>query len=690
MHQDKILIVDDELIIARDLQSRLADFGYTITGIAADYNEAVESITNDKPELVLMDIMLRSGQMDGIDAAQKIKEEYNIPSIFITAYSDEKTIARARRINPLGYILKPFKEREVVTTIDIGLYKYRFDQDLARQERWLKAVLESIGDGLIVTDSNDVIKLLNPIAETLTGWQEEEAAGTNVNEILYLVDEKTMDPITVKHVTASLKHGSSFFIQEALIKNRYGALVHTEGCISPIMGGEGSIEGMVYAFKDITEIKKLSESITYHSSHDYLTGLVNREQFSHRLKHLIEKKNGSVRNNTLLYLDIDKFKVINETCGHSAGDDLLRMITDILQDMAKTDDLVCARVGADEFALLLQEKNIDESERLAYKLQKRISTTPFSWQHETYFINCTIGLVALDQHTPNVKSAFSAASDICFTAKEEGGNRIKIFREEDTAVIRRRGELQWIARLTKAIKKERFVLYSQRIQPRVPGSDRVHHEILLRIEDEEGNNSLPKEFIPPAERYNLMPTIDRWMIKRSFEEYRRIMDSCDDFKDAVFNINITSSTIEDETLLDYILTCMENNRVPPEAICLELTENIAIENDRKAREFIENVRKCGIKFSLDDFGSGFNSFEYLKELPVDFVKIDGQFFREFITNPINQTIVSAINSICHELGIKTIAEYIENNEIKDAISDLNIDYYQGFAIQQPVPLSQIK
>jgi diguanylate cyclase (GGDEF)-like protein/PAS domain S-box-containing protein len=686
---EKILIVEDERIIALDLKKRLERFGFVSPEIVSTGEGAIAAAHSIKPDIILMDIML-GGEIDGIDAAMQIKDELNIPVIFLTAYSNENTLARAKEAEPYGYILKPFKERELYTTIDIALYKFKTNLKLRRQERWLSAVLHSIEEGIIATGRDGKIQFMNPVAETITGWNEGEASGHSLNEVFYLTFGHDGRPLHLPMLHEAKDQDSPFLFNNCILSNKKSARINVEGSLGVIKDRNGAIEGQVLAFRDTTEIQRLSDTINYQASHDTLTGLANREEFSARLERVLDKTKQGDTSHSLVYLDIDQFRVVNDLFGPTAGDELLLKTTRIIRSVIRSSD-ISARLGADEFGILLEEAQIDQALEIAKRLQARLSEDKLVWEDHVFNINTSIGIVPIDGTSESTHSILAAADDACFIAKDEGGNKIKIYSNEENRFVQRRGEMQWISRLTQALEEDRFVLYHQPIESlKDPQSPLRKSEILIRMVDPENNIIMPDDFIPAAERYNLMPAIDRWVIQTAFRTFRLLEDKLTrEGNPYTFTINLSAAFLADDTSLDFIRYQFQEFRVPPQAICFEITETAAITNMETATHFIIEMKKTGAAFALDDFGSGFSSFNYLRELPVDFLKIDGIFVKNMHEDSISHAMVEAINSLGHFIGIKTIAEFVANDEIIERLTYIGVDYAQGYRLGRPSPLQDL-
>ena len=688
MKKKKILVVEDERIIAIDLQRRLERFGYIVVAIAASGEQALKLIKEHLPDIILMDIML-VGDIDGIETATIIKDQFSIPVIFLTAYSDEKTLDRAKVAEPSGYILKPFKDKELYTTIDISLYKYRVDQELKRQQRWSTAILHSIGDGILATDTDDKIILLNPIAEKILGWVEKEAVGKNISEIVSLEDmsEAGHLKIMLPQGTDSLIRKRPFIFKNCYIENRFGEKLQVEGSLSSITDKTGLFEGLVLAIRDMTTISKLSEAVEYHSSHDKLTGLSDRETFSIQLEKLLEKPSGNSCC-ALAYIDIDRFKIINDTCGHNTAD---TMLVDIAADIGSFSESPndSARIGGDQFGLIVHADTRDKAVETVNRLHAEFHTKKLKWDGKVFAFDTSIGVTFLDDSTESVSEVLAEADDACLLAKEEGGNRIKVYDKKENQFLQRRGEMEWVSKLSKALDENRFELYIQEIRPlnetEVPYSK---GEILIRMKDEQGNIIMPADFIPAAERYNMMAQIDKWVITNSIELYKKNIRSGRLNHIKELSVNLSAQSMSDDGILEFIKQTLNSSGIPPETICFEITETATISNMSSAHDFIDELKKTGCTFALDDFGSGFSSFNYLKNLPVDYLKIDGIFVKNMHEDDENRAMVEAINNMGHIMGKKTIAEFVCNAKIIEMLAELNVDFAQGYEISTPVPMSE--
>lgn len=451
---------------------------------------------------------------------------------------------------------------------------------------------------------------------------------------------------------------------------------------------ENSENDILFVCEDITEQKKLSEKLSFQASHDALTGLVNRREFEQRINNTINKSQSSKLEHALFFLDLDQFKIINDTCGHLAGDHLLRELVSIINPLIRQGDTL-ARIGGDEFGVLLENCSLNQASNVAEQIRKAIYEYRFTWEQKELGIGVSIGVVPINQYTANITIAMSDADAACYIAKESGRNKIHIYQQGDEEIATRHGEMTWVNRIQEALNNDRFILMAQTIRGiKDSNADSMHIEILIRMLDEENNIISPNQFLPAAERYNLSPKIDRWVVTNTFEwlinhtKQLNLLDLC--------SINISGNTLSDDGFSDFLLQQFIKYDIPSEKICFEITETAAISNLDVAKQFFHsfsNELRC--RFSLDDFGTGLSSFAYLQTMPVDFIKIDGQFIRDITSNPIDMAMVRSINEIGQIMGKQTIAEFVESEQILNQLKLIGIDYAQGYHISKPVPLDQL-
>jgi diguanylate cyclase (GGDEF)-like protein len=440
-------------------------------------------------------------------------------------------------------------------------------------------------------------------------------------------------------------------------------------------------------------IEDATHQLRHQAQHDSLTGLVNRQEFEKRLDRALHTVKHQDAKHVFCYMDLDQFKVVNDTCGHGAGDELLRQISLMLSGRIRGQDTL-ARLGGDEFGLLLKNCDMPSAIKIAEQILEMIQDFRFVHRDMIFRIGVSIGMVEITGEFSNVGAITSSADASCYAAKDGGRNRIHIYQPEDVDLSKRHVEMEWVGRILLAMEEERFCLYCQPIISLKNTHEDVlgkpfFYEILMRQVDQDGRIIPPMAFIPAAERYNIMEKIDRWVIKKTFQTYRQYIDLRKNPEKFLFTINLSGVSLSDATLLEYICDLFEQYRVPPDCICFEITETSAIVNLANTIQLMEALKSLGCRFLLDDFGSGMSSFAYLKNLPVDFLKMDGNYVRDIVSNPIDFAMTQSIHSIAEAMKIKTIAEFVESQETMDLLIEMGVDYGQGFFIGNPVPLDSV-
>ena len=435
----------------------------------------------------------------------------------------------------------------------------------------------------------------------------------------------------------------------------------------------------------INHVSAKNRQLAYQASHDPLTGLINRHEFECRVERAIQNAKAQAATHTLLYLDLDQFKIVNDTCGHAAGDELLQQLSQLLLGSVRHRDTL-SRLGGDEFGMLFENCPLDKAVEIANSLLKSIEEFNFTWGESSFTLGISIGVVPIDRSTSDIASAMSAADSACYIAKESGRNQVQIAHMGDRRLQERHGEMQWVSRLTRALEKDQFTLY---FQPIIPCANKSRHytylEILVRLIDDDGTVIAPGAFLHAAEKYNMVSSIDRWVIENSMAWLAETEKSGG--RPITISINISGQTIGSPDMLKFIIDTMEETGAPAEQIIFEVTETAAIENITSATSFMLTLRGCGFRFSLDDFGSGLSSFTYLKKLPVDFLKIDGAFVRDILSDPVDYAMVRSINELGQLLGKETIAEFVETTGLADELERMGVNYVQGHAFAKPRPLS---
>ena len=565
---------------------------------------------------------------------------------------------------------------------------------IAERKELAEVTLSSIGDGVMTTDPQGKTRYLNRVAEQLTGWSSQLAQGLDIEETLQLVDENTGQRIEHVVLKCLLQRQAIGISSHTQMVTREGRRIPIEDSAAPIWSRDGVILGAVVVFRDVSHERKLSQQLSWQATHDTLTGLVNRREFEHLVAAALRtaKEEGHVH--ALLYLDLDQFKIINDTCGHGAGDVLLQLLAKLLQQQMRDSDIL-ARLGGDELGVLLPHCPLDHARMIGDQLRQSIRDFRFVWEQRSFELGVSIGMVEISQDSKSMSELLIAADQACYLAKEQGRNRLHVYQESDVMLAQRHGEMLWISRLKEAFERDYFRLYAMPIV-HLGNSHEDHDEVLIRIRNGKGDLILPGAFIPAAERYDMMLSIDRWVIRAVCHHIHSVRDSLAPLAalveerrraPALYSINLSGMSLADSSLQDYIIEQFVQYDIAPEQICFEITETAVIANLPKAQVFMQQLKTLGCRFSLDDFGSGFSSFGYLKSLPVDFLKIDGVFVRDIASNAINRAMVKAINEVGHVMGLKTVAEYVEDAATLAVIRELGIDYAQGYAVGRLRPLT---
>jgi len=555
-----------------------------------------------------------------------------------------------------------------------------YEEALFREKESAQITLQSIGDGVITCDAHGRVEYLNPVAEELTGWRLEDSLGRTIDEIFRAFHEETCEPLENPLAVAVRRIRSIKSVRPMLLIRKDGNELYIESTASPIRDGTGTVTGGVLVFHDVSESRELNRRLSYHASHDVLTGLVNRREFETRLERALKSAKARETSYALCYIDLDQFKIVNDTCGHSAGDALLGQVGALLKSKVRWRDTL-ARLGGDEFGVLLESCSLEEALRTAESLREAIRNFRYTWEDRTFRLGCSIGVVPITAENEDVASVLSAADSACGAAKESGRNRVHCFEENDIDLMRRRREMQWAARINNALEESRFELFRMTILPLQAEDAGEHFELLLRMRDESGKIVAPDQFIAAAERYGITPSIDRWVIDSAF---RWLVSEADERKRLTMcSINLSGQSLGDDKFLPYVIEQFHRSGIDGSKICFEITETAAIANFSQASRFIQALKELGCKFALDDFGTGLSSFGYLKHFPVDFLKIDGSFVKGVLHDPIDREMVRSINEIGHLTGKQTIAEWAENAEIIEVLRGLGVDYAQGYGVSQP-------
>ncbi|MBC7666563.1 MAG: PAS domain-containing protein [Caulobacter sp.] len=559
---------------------------------------------------------------------------------------------------------------------------------LAEDRSLLSVTLESIGDAVITTSGQGQITWLNPVAERLTGWTSLEAIGRALTQVFHVVDERTREP-SPDPVTACLEQGKRVAgTNSTLLLSRNGEEFGIQESIAPIRREDGTVLGTVLVFHDVSEQRRLSGEMRWRATHDVLTGLVNRTEFEARLGRLLQAAQDG-GGHALLYIDLDQFKLVNDACGHAVGGQLLQQMARMLVDSVRTRATV-ERLGGDEFAILMERCAADQAQRVAQKLCDRMDDFRFVHEDRRFRIGMSIGLVPLDRRWQTAAALQQAADTACYAAKEAGRNRVHTWFDTDLAMRERQFETQWVTRIESAIDDDGFVLYAQRLtplkhRPDAPGG--VYAEVLLRMGQDGGPLVAPGAFLPAAERFHLASRIDRWVLRKVVDWMAALREP---ERIALLSVNLSGQSVGDRSFHRWALDVLA--KAGPAlcgALCLEITETAAVTNIADAAVFIDQVRAFGVKVALDDFGAGAASFGYLKTLRVDTLKIDGQFVRDLVDDPLDEVAVRCFADVAKVMGLTTVAEFVDKPAVLARLHEMDVDFAQGYLLHEPAPIAEL-
>jgi diguanylate cyclase (GGDEF)-like protein/PAS domain S-box-containing protein len=558
--------------------------------------------------------------------------------------------------------------------------------ELQHSRERVQLTLHSIADAVITTDVNGQIEYLNPRAEEITGWESDIARGMPVARVFGLFDDASRQSLEEPILQILSTKDGVLSSEDRILRRNNGEEFNMQYSASPIRIDGGGVLGVIVVLHDVTETRVMERELSYQATHDALTGQINRTEFEAQLGFAMEAARQTQESHVLCCIDIDKLKVVNDTCSHEAGDELICKVANIIQGCLRNSD-VLARLAGDEFGVLLRNCSVEGAADLAGRMLAVIHSQRFVSCGHTFEVNASIGIAAINSSSRRVSQVMSEADLACYASKDMGGNRYHVYQNTDKALVQRHEEMRWVSRVAEAIEADRLVLYCQDVVPVVPDATaRRHFEVLVRMLDEQGGIIPPNKFLPAAERYNLIASLDRWVVSHCFAWYTRASEIAGADLAVTMGINLSGGSITDAGFLDYIKDEMRNYAVPPAAICFELTETAAIANLGAASEFFSQLRGMGCQFALDDFGSGLSSFSYLKHLPVDYLKIDGSFVKDIETDSVDCAMVKSIQQLGTAIGIKTIAEFVENEGIRKKLADIGVDYAQGYGISRPQPL----
>jgi diguanylate cyclase (GGDEF)-like protein/PAS domain S-box-containing protein len=719
----RVLIVDDQSTTRNILQRLIKNSNHNVT-VAGSGEQALQYMEKIRFSLVLLDIVMP--EMSGFDVLKQIRKKYSLselPVIMVTVKNDSVDILKAFSLGANDYVAKPLDLPVICARIEAHLahkqsndeidsarkelkiilekeriellsknrviklekeQRKKAEKNLYASEVYFQTLIENAHDIIAVFEEDGTVVYESSSIERILGYKPEERRGKKVYELVHPEDLK----IVADNFSHAFKKPGMNFTVTARFRHKDGSWRSLEAIGSTTVTSEGKQRGVVNA-RDITERSYLSEQLSYQASHDTLTGLINRQEFERRLHHALEACRTEKSESALFYLDLDQFKIINDNCGHVAGDELLKQVSGLLRKVLWKRDTL-ARLGGDEFGVLLEHCTSEQADKVVKRILKLINDYRFDWEDQSFSVSLSVGLAPISENSKSSVDAMKQADAARYAAKEAGRNRSHIFHDDDEILRLRQGEMRWVARINQALSNERFCLYAQPIvainQDKNDCGD--HYEFLLRMRDDSDHLISPSLFLPAAERYNLSQQLDTWVVNNAFDWLIRKPHRLAQLSRC--SINLSAISLGNKKFLDYIVQRINDLAIPPEKICFEVTETATIANLSDARNFIHTLKELGCFFALDDFGSGLSSFAYLKSLPVDYLKIDGMFVKDLETNVINHAMVKSINEIGKVMGKETIAEFVETEAIMEILKEIGVDFAQGYYIDKPKPIDTDK
>ena len=557
------------------------------------------------------------------------------------------------------------------------------NEDLKKSQgecRKLLCAVESSSSVVLITDLKGNIEYVNPKFTEVTGYLREEVMGKNPS---ILKSGETSDQ-DYSELWDTISSGGEWR-GEFHNRRKDGSCYWARNSVSGVKDEAGKITHYICVEDDITNEYQLNQQLSFQASHDALTGLINRTEFLRRAERLLSTYDPEQDEHAMCFMDLDQFKAINDTCGHIASYELLRQLGQALQTMVRHRDTL-ARIGGDQFAILMEHCSLDQAHRVATDLQQLVSDFRFSWEGTTYRVGTSIGLVVITDAIPNVTELLKLADSACYLAKESGRNRIHVHQLEDSELVQRLGEMQWVTRIEKALKEDRFCLYAQSIIS-LDGKSSDHFELLLRMLDEDGNIMLPGAFLPVAERYGIIEKLDSWVVTKAFELLGKNKKFFEKVK--FVSINLSGQSISSDDFLEALISQLATSGIDPGNICFEISETVATSNLNATLTFIGLLKEMGCLFALDNFGSGLSSFGYLKNIAADYLKIDEILVRGVNRDKVDYAVVKSINEIGQAMGMQTIAEFVEDDQILAVLKKMGVNCAQGFGISRPQPFEQV-
>ena len=694
----RILVVDDAPFIRQLLEQVLQHYGYLIA-TAENGQQAIESFLQLQPDLILMDADMPV--LDGIEACTQIKafpQAKNLPIVMVTAFVEGQWVDRAYAAGATDYVTKPINLDVLRNRIHYILQAKQAEEALFDEKEKAQVTLAAICDGVITTNAKGEVEFLNSVAEKLTGWTTDEAYGLPLNQVYALIDENTQQSVAFP-LQRCLELGQMVELSHTVLVHRHrNQQFAIEDSAAPIKDRNGNIIGVVLVAHDVTENRKMTQELAYRAKHDALTGLWNLTEFKTQLHQVLRQTRDSNSEHALLYLDLDKFKVVNDTCGHEAGDQLLKDVALILQNTIKThaanwQTALLARLGGDEFGLLLENCALTRAVKLATNLCEQIENYRFFWQNAAsekniFTLGISIGLVPLSSRILNLRSALAMADAACYEAKNAGRNQVHIYQEQPSSEPQDQN-IRWVNLINDNLEQETgFCLFHQSIVPVTStksSSTGYRYEVLLRMKDVQGQLVPLGAFFSVATRYNLMSSLDLWVIRHLLIWLKCHPEHLHQLEVAM--LNISAQSLSEQNFLSTLWQLIVDAEIPAAKLCFEIAETTALTNLSGVLHFMTTLKPLGCRFALSNFGSGIASVTLLKRLPIDFLKIDGAFVKAMNQDIVEQAAVKAINEIAHLMNLQTIAQSVETETLFEKLKQIQVDYVQGYWLSKPQPLS---
>jgi diguanylate cyclase (GGDEF)-like protein/PAS domain S-box-containing protein len=681
IHAPRILLIDGNEDDQRTIAGELAELHGTRfdLALAGTLAQGLTELRTGRVDVILLDLNLADSM--GLTTYLRLQPKAgDIPVIVLVDQSDEDVGGGAVERGALDFLVK----QQLMSTLLEKTLRYATERThtlraLKASESRYRELYENVVAGVFQSTPEGNFMSANPALVRLLGYaSEDEMLGLDIARDVYMYPEDRANWLANMQSQGEIRNA------ELVLKRKDGHKIVVLENSRVVRDTEGRVLYYEGTLTDITEAHELSRQLSYEASHDALTGLINRRQFELQLQRALESAQATDAHHALFYLDLDQFKLINDTCGHIAGDELLRQLAATLAGRIRAGDTL-ARLGGDEFGMLLHDCAVEDAVEVARSLLKIIEQFQFVWGSSTFFVGASIGIVPVDQRFRRITQVLAAADTACYAAKDQGRHRVHVYHEDDSHVARRHGDMQWVSRVKRALDENRFLLDAQRIEPLAGGKRLI--EVLVRMRDENGRIVPPGAFLPAVERFNLTSRLDRWVIGATFDWLRRNRGALENVERCF--INLAADSLGDAEVRELIMKGVTAGDVPGSLIGFEITEAAAVNNLTRANHLIGELKPLGCAFALDDFGTGVSSFAYLKALAVDYMKIDGMFVGNIGSDAVDFEMVRSIHRIGHAMGKKTIAEHVEQPTVLAKLREIGVDYAQGFAIGQPEPIDEL-